>query len=170
LAPLGRAAINKAHFVQNASGRLAAHLSGAHFDNEKIQEKVDALSMRSQGKPKLAMDDVPDNMRSNVGGAFVLGNGVINFSQLEFKVPGTRVDLVGTYSLDGNVFAFHGKARLDAKLSQMVTGWKSILLKPADPFFHKHGAGTELPIKISGTKSEPHFGLDFRRKDEGKAK
>jgi len=150
--------------------RGAFQVSGAHFDNEKIQEKVDALSMRSQGKPKLAMDDVPDNMRSNVGGAFVLGNGVINFSQLEFKVPGTRVDLVGTYSLDGNVFAFHGKARLDAKLSQMVTGWKSILLKPADPFFHKHGAGTELPIKISGTKSEPHFGLDFRRKDEGKAK
>jgi hypothetical protein len=145
-------------------------VSGAHFDNPKIQEKVDALSMRSQGKPQLAMDDVPDNMRSNVGGTFRLSDGVIDFSQLEFKVPGTRVDLVGTYSLDGNVFDFHGKARLDAKLSQMVTGWKSILLKPADPFFQKHGAGTELPIKISGTKSEPHFGLDFRRKDEGKTK
>ena len=144
-------------------------VAGAHFDNEKIQQKVDALSMRSQGKPQLAQDDIPDNMRSNVNGTFRLGNGVLSFSRLQFRVPGTRVDLTGNYSLDGNEFDFHGKARLDAKLSHMVTGWKSILLKPADPFFSKHGAGTELPVKISGTKSEPHFGLDFRRKDEAKA-
>jgi hypothetical protein len=29
-------------------------VSGAHFSNEKIQGKVNALSLRSQGKPKLA--------------------------------------------------------------------------------------------------------------------
>jgi hypothetical protein len=140
-------------------------VSGAHFDNDKIQQKVDALSMRSQGKPKLAQDNIPDNAQADVGGGFRLANGVIAFSPLEFKVPGTTVKLAGTYSLDGNVFDFHGKARMDAKLSQMVTGWKSILLKPVDPFFSKHGAGTELPVKINGTKSEPHFGLDFGRKN-----
>jgi hypothetical protein len=43
----------------------------------------------------------------------------------------------------------------------MTTGFKSILLKPVDPLFSKNGAGTELPVKITGTKSEPHFGLDF---------
>jgi len=53
---------------------------------------------------------------------------------------------------------------MDAKLSQMMTGWKSILLKPVDPFFSKHGAGTEIPVKVTGTKSEPHFGLDFGHK------
>ena len=79
-------------------------------------------------------------------------------------MPGTRVNLDGTYSLDGNQFDFHGHARFDAKLSNMVGGWKSILLKPVDPFFSKHGAGTEVPIKITGTKSEPHFGLDFGQK------
>jgi len=140
-------------------------VSGAHFDNDKIQQKVDALSMRSQGKPKLAQDHVPDNAQSDAEGGFRLANGVIAFSPLEFKVPGTTVKLAGTYSLDGNVFDFHGEARMDAKLSQMVTGWKSILLKPVDPFFSKHGAGTELPVKIQGTKSEPHFGLDFGRKN-----
>ena len=108
-------------------------------------------------------------MRSSVDGTFRLGNGVLSFSRLQFRVPGTRVDLTGNYSLDGNQFDFRGKARLDAKLSHMVTGWKSILLKPADPFFSKHGAGTEIPVKISGTKSEPHFGLDFGHKDEAKA-
>jgi hypothetical protein len=48
----------------------------------------------------------------------------------------------------------------------MTTGWKSILLKPVDPFFSKHGAGTEVPIRITGTESEPHFGLDFSHKDD----
>ena len=74
---------------------------------------------------------------------------------------GTQVALHGKYSLDGNQFNFRGKARMQAKLSHMVTGWKSILLKPVDPFFSKHGAGTEIPIKVTGTKSAPHFGVDF---------
>jgi hypothetical protein len=137
----------------------------AHFSNEKIQNKIDALSLRSEGKPKLAKENVNDVVSSDVSGAFNLDTGVINFSQLQFKIPGTQVDLTGKYSLDGNQFDFHGKARLDAKMSQMVTGWKSILLKPADPFFSKNGAGTELPVKVTGTKSEPHFGADFGHKD-----
>jgi hypothetical protein len=140
-------------------------VSGVIFTSEKIQGKIDALSMRSQGKPKLAKDNIPDNVQSDMQGTFSLANGLLSFSQLQFQVPGTRVNLAGTYSLDGNEFDFHGKARLDAKLSQMVTGWKSVLLKPVDPFFRKNGAGTEVPVAITGTKSEPHFGVDFGHKD-----
>ena len=150
--------------------KLSGHfrVSVAHFTNEKIQAKVDQVSMRSQGKPKLAQDDIPDNVQSDMMGTFRLNDGTISFSELQFQVPGTRVDLTGEYSLDGNKFDFHGKARLDAKLSHMVTGWKSILLKPVDPFFSKNGAGTEVPVKITGTKSEPHFGADFGHKDDSK--
>jgi len=142
-------------------------VSGVHFTNEKFQEKVDAISARTRGRPKPAQD-IPDNVNSEMKGTFNLTNALISFSQLQFRIPGTQLNLTGTYSLDGNEFEFHGKARLDAKLSQMVTGWKSILLKPADPFFSKNGAGTEVPVKVSGTKSEPHFGLDFGRKDDAK--
>ena len=137
----------------------------SHFTNDKIQSKVDALSMRSQGKPKLAQDNIPDDVRSDLMGVFNLEDGVIHFSRLQFEIPGTWVNLTGDYSLDGNQFDFHGKARMDAKLSHMVGGWKSILLKPADPFFSKNGAGTEIPVKVTGTKSEPHFGTDFGHKD-----
>ena len=72
---------------------------------------------------------------------------------------------VGKYTLDGKKFDFTGKVRTDAKLSQMTTGWKSILLKPVDPFFSKNGAGTEVPIKVTGTQSAPRFGLDFHHKE-----
>jgi hypothetical protein len=136
-------------------------VAGTHFSNDKIQSKVDALSMRSRGKPKLATDDIPDNVKSRMGGNFVLKNSVLTLPDLVFQMPGTKVSLEGNYSLDGNQFDFHGHARFDAKLSQMVGGWKSIFLKPVDPFFSKNGAGADVPIKITGTKSEPHFGLDL---------
>ncbi len=143
-------------------------IARAHFSNEKIQGKVDELSLRSQGKPKLVHDSSTPDARSDMNGRFSLSDGLISFSQLDYRVPGTLVKLTGTYSLDGNIFDFHGNARLDATLSHMVTGWKSILLKPVDPFFSKNGAGTEIPVKITGTKSEPHFGLDFGHKDTDK--
>jgi len=101
---------------------------------------------------------------SEMNGRFKLSNGLLSFPKLHYQVPGAKIDLAGKYSLDGNQFDFHGKARMDAKLSHMVTGWKSILLKPVDPFFSKHGVGTEVPVKVTGTKSEPHFGLDFGHK------
>jgi hypothetical protein len=142
-------------------------VSGAHFTNEKFQEKVDAISARTQGKPKTAQD-TPGIVNSEMNGTFNLSDALISFSQLQFRIPGTEVGLTGTYSLDGNEFDFHGKARIDAKLSQMVTGWKSILLKPVDPFFSKNGAGTEIPVKVTGTKSEPHFGVDFGHKDNAR--
>jgi hypothetical protein len=108
---------------------------------------------------------VPTDLR----GIFVLNNGLLSFSSLQFQIPGTHAAMTGEYSLDGNKFDFHGKLRMDAKLSQTTTGWKSILLKPLDPFFHKNGAGTELPFKITGTRSEPHFGLDFGHKEESES-
>jgi hypothetical protein len=136
-------------------------VAGAHFSNDKIQSRVDALSMRSQGKPQLATDDIPDNVKSRLAGDFVLKNSDLTLPDLVFEMPGTKVILAGDYSLDGNHFDFRGHARFDAKLSQMVHGWKSMLLKPVDPFFSKNGAGADVPIKITGTQSETHFGLDL---------
>ena len=41
-----------------------------------------------------------------------------------------------------------------------MTGAKSFILKAFDPFFRKNGQ-TELPIKITGTREHPSFGLTF---------
>jgi hypothetical protein len=142
------------------------HVLAAHFTNEKVQGKLDSLSLRSQGNPKQAQEHTVENVPVDLQGAFTLKDGLLSFSSLHFVIPGTHVDMTGDYGLDGKEFDFHGTARLDAKVSQMTTGWKSILLKPVDPFFSKGGAGTEVPIRITGTQSEPHFGLDFGHKDE----
>ena len=142
------------------------HVLRAHFSNEKVQDKLDHLSLISQGKPKQAREAEEGNVPTDLRGTFTLEDGLLSFSFLHFLIPGTHVDMTGVYSLDGQTFDFHGKAKLDASLSQMTTGWKSVLLKPVDPFFRKDGAGTEVPIRITGTQSEPHFGLDFGHKED----
>jgi hypothetical protein len=144
-------------------------VSGADFSDEKVQNKINSLSLRSRGKPKLASGIVSDSARSDLNGTFDLAGGVISFSQLQFRVPGTVVALTGKYSMDGSDFDFRGTARMDATLSHMVTGWKALLLKPVDPFFSKNGAGTEVPVRVNGTKSAPHFALDFGHKVDNRA-
>ncbi|MGC2607897.1 MAG: hypothetical protein WA419_20300, partial [Silvibacterium sp.] len=130
-------------------------ITNAHFSNPKVQEKVDELSLRSQGHAdeakQNAEQDINANIASDMKGSFDISNRKITITGLHYTVPGANIAMNGVYSLDGEQFDFHGTARLDAKVSQMVTGWKSLLLKPVDPFFSKHGAGTEVPIEITGT-------------------
>jgi hypothetical protein len=141
-------------------------ISAGTFSSRKIQDRIDSLSLRSRGEPKQAKEHAEVGVPSEMNGTFRLDHGLFTFPLLQFTVPGTHADVVGKYSMDGDTFDFHGKLRLDAKLSQMVTGWKSILLKAVDPLFSKHGAGTEVPFKVSGTRSEPRFGLDLGQKAE----
>ena len=131
------------------------------FTNPKTQEKVDSLSRRGQGKPK---DGEIAGALSRMQAAFNMDESTIHVSDLVFATDGAKVDLAGTYQMDSGQLEFKGRLRLDAKLSQTMTGVGAFFLKAVDPFFSKHGAGTELPIKITGTKDHPHYGLDFRDK------
>jgi hypothetical protein len=139
-------------------------ISNGSFENEKVQTRIDDLSLRSRGETKLVGKSPEAPITSDLRGSFRLDSGILSFSSLSFEIPGTHADMTGQYSLDGRVFDFHGILKMKAKLSQMTKGWKSILLKPVDPFFHKNGAGTEVPFKVTGTHSEPHFGLDFHHR------
>ncbi|GGA77146.1 hypothetical protein GCM10011507_30550 [Edaphobacter acidisoli] len=136
-------------------------LSGIHFTDPVMEDKVDMLSLRTSGHPKEAKPGAPD-VHSKMVGEFVMADGKVRFSKLNYALPGATVELTGLYSLDGRQFDFSGKVRTDAKISQMVaTRWKSWLLKPVDPFFAKNGAGAVVPIRISGTQSDPKFGLNL---------
>lgn len=141
-------------------------LRSIHFVNPEWQDKVDMLSLRARGEPKLAKPGAED-VKSEMSGQFRMGQRKLHFSRLAYRLPGADVNLAGVYSLDGNELNFDGKVRTKATLSKMVaTWWKSWLLKPVDPFFRKNGAGAEIPIKISGSKGSPKFGLDLHHKDD----
>ncbi len=151
--------------------RLRGNFSivNARFSSEKIQRKIDELSLRGQGEVERIhqeeRDGAPEVVRSQMRGDFDLSDANLNLPNLHFDVPGASIKLAGIYSLDGAKFNFIGTADMKATVSRMVGGWKGLLLIPVDRFFEKNGAGTEVPFKIDGTKSDPHFGLDFGRRN-----
>ena len=78
-------------------------------------------------------------------------------------MPGAMVQLEGTYTLHDEQLNFHGDLMVEASLSDMTSGFRSLLARLAQPFFRRKGGGTQLPIKITGPRSKPEFGLDVGR-------
>jgi hypothetical protein len=136
-------------------------VSNGRFASSDVRDKLAAFSRHAQGQP-----DDPDagSAISDLHGKFHLKNGVITFQQLTFSVPGAVIRLDGTYKMRGEELDFNGDLRTDAKLSQMVGGKKSFFLKAIDPFFSKEGAGTLIPIGISGTRDNPTLEISMFHK------
>ncbi len=138
-------------------------LKDAEFTSQKIQSKLCYLSLRGQGNPDEAKHDENPNVQSTMESDFTMAHAVLTFPDLKYTVPGAEIELAGTYGMRGGVLNFRGTAKTEATISQMVGGWKGELLKPADRFFKKNGAGTELPIHVAGTREDPQFGIDLGR-------
>jgi hypothetical protein len=122
-----------------------------------MQDQIDSLSRKGQGKPQ---NKEIDEVVSRMSGDFKLDDQVITFKTLAFAVVGAAINLNGSYNLGSDNLDFHGALSLDAKVSQTQSGWKHWVLKPVDPFFSKNGAGTYLKIRVQGSSKEPKFGLD----------
>jgi len=138
-------------------------LNKALFTSEKIQGRIVELSIRGQGRPGDVKTTDPASVLSEMQSNFQLEDGVITLPALEYTVPGAKIELKGTYKLDGGALDFTGSAKLDASVSKMVGGWKGLLLSPADRYFKRDGAGTEVPIHIEGTRDAPKFGIELDR-------
>jgi hypothetical protein len=138
-------------------------LDDAQFTSVKIQNDVDELSLRGQGRPKEARHGEGADVRSAMQSDFTMADAVIALPNLVYTVPGAEIDLKGTYDVKDGLLDFTGTAKTQATVSQLVGGWKGELLKPADRFFKKDGAGTEVPIHVNGTREDPKFGVDLGR-------
>jgi hypothetical protein len=140
-------------------GRFA--ITEGRFTDPGVQAKINDLSRRARGQTS-EQPAAMFRVTSDFAGRFRLGNGRLGMSSLTFDVPGAVVSLNGNYALRQETLAFAGELYMDAKISQTVTGFKSLLLKMADPLFRKNGK-TVVPLKISGTRNDPQFGLDMQR-------
>jgi hypothetical protein len=138
-------------------------LNEVGFESAKIQDRIEQLSLRGQGRPEDVKSTDPASIHSQMQGNFDMAGGLITLPELKYTVPGVEIQLKGTYALKGGALDFVGTAKTEATVSKMLGGWKGFLLKPADRFFKKDGAGTEIPIHIDGTREAPKFGIDFDR-------
>jgi hypothetical protein len=149
------------HVVKRLQLKGSFNLDNAVFTSAKVQDRVRDLSMHGLGRPKDAKETDPQTVDSTMSGDFQMAGGVITLPVLKYSVPGADIQLKGTYAVEGGAIDFAGSAQLQATVSQMVGGWKGFLLKPADRFFKKDGAGTEVPIHISGTREDPKFAVNL---------
>ncbi|MHB1935475.1 MAG: AsmA family protein [Acidobacteriaceae bacterium] len=166
--PPGRRPVNRKLQLQ---GTFA--VENISFSNAKIQKTVDQLSLRSRGRAAEARDmdnetgvQLPgqQDIQATMRGVFELGHGKLKLPQLVCTVPGAEIRLAGVYTLDGREFDFTGRARMQSAVSGIVGGWKGKLLTPFNSIFAKKGAGTDVPIKITGTSENPHFGLNYSKR------
>jgi len=133
-------------------------LPRSEFVDPQIQDKIESLSMKSRGEHE---EETDERIVSDLRGQFALKEGTASFSQLSFSVPGAQIHLDGHYGLVSENLDFRGKLLMQEKLSNTQTGVKSALLKVIDPFFKGKKGGTDLPIKITGTREAPKFGLNW---------
>jgi hypothetical protein len=144
-------------------------IDGVEFSTPSLQDRVDSLSMRAQGKPKDARTAGSDHraeVASQMAIDFTLDRSVMTVPSLHYAMPGAQVQMAGAYQMAGELFEFKGHVRTDATASQMVTGWKSLLLRPFDRFLKKDGAGVELPISVTGEHGKFRVGLAMHNADE----
>lgn len=136
-------------------------LAQAHFTSVDVQKKINLVSSRGTGDEEA--DGTGHSVVSNLQGRFALSGARLTFSDLTFAVPGAVVQLSGTYGLRDESMEFSGYFLTDATLADMTSGVKSMLARLAQPFFRRKGGGSKIPIRISGTRSNPTFGLDVKR-------
>ena len=134
-------------------------IADASFASPLVQTKINELSRRTQGQATQKAERVV----SQFAGKFVLRAGQLALPDVTFDVPGSAIRLAGQYGLVSEQIDFAGTIFTDASLSEMTTGFKSLLLKPADLIFRKEGGGSAVPIRITGTRRAPAFGLDKGR-------
>jgi len=135
-------------------------LDDAEFTSLPVQKRIRELSLRGLGRASELKSAEDEKVKSHVEGDFDLNGGVLTLPSVTYTVPGADIHLHGTYRTNGETLDFTGTAKMQATVSKMIGGWKGFLLKPADRFFKKDGAGTEIPIYIAGTRDKPQFGYN----------
>jgi hypothetical protein len=143
---------------------LKLHLDGtfdvatARFLQSEVQAKMNEYSTKARG----VSDDTPDPVVSDFTGRFHMRDGVLQFDDVTFSMPGARVNVAGRYAMKTEAIDFRGTIRLDAKLSSLTTGVKATVLKLFDGLF-RHQDVTVIPITIGGTAKAPKVSLDVGR-------
>jgi hypothetical protein len=133
-------------------------VEAARFTRSSVQQKVDAFSTKARG----VRDDTPPPVVSNFRGRFRMRHGVIRFDDIAFSIPGARVNAAGEFVMPTRAIRFRGTVRLDARLSALTTGFKSLLIRLIDGLF-RHDNLTVIPVNIGGSAEKPEVKLDLGR-------
>ena len=148
-------------FLERVVLRGRFGISGGGFSNPSTQEGVNKLSAGARGEKD---DSDPETVLTDLTGQVALVDGVGNFTDLSFGVPGAAARMHGTYNVLNHKIDLHGQMRVDSRISNATSGPKAFFLKLMDPVFKKRKKGEIVPVRITGTYEKPSFGLDLNDK------
>jgi hypothetical protein len=129
--------------------------------SDRAQKRQPFKSGRGSGTEQRGADQSgATDVVSSLTGSARIEKGSVTTNRLEFQIPGSSVDVHGTFNLhDGSVFMV-GTLRTQSDVSDATTGFKSFLLKPLIPFFKKKKAGAVIPIAVTGKPGNYKLGQD----------
>jgi hypothetical protein len=148
----------KEKFVQRLVLQSSFDIDDAQFTHPQTQLR---LSKVAEGPDQGHPDTGPS---AQFQGQVSMKDGVAHFSSLTLQDQGAAAVFRGSFSLTGQRVNMRGKLKTEASLTNATHGIKSVFAKVVEPFFKKKPHETVVPVKIGGTYSHPHFGLDLNDK------
>ena len=151
------------------------HVTGA-FDipaeevtKPDLRKSLSAFSLRAQDKK------VPDSVKdlpgpaagaiSSLQGPVTIEKGIARTPDLRFEVPGAQARLSGTFNFRTTAVHLTGKLTTHADLSDITSGFKSVLLEAIDPLFRHHRKhGAVIPVALTGTTDHYKVTQNFGHK------
>jgi hypothetical protein len=143
-------------FLQRLAVDGSFDIPAERLSNETTEKKLSAFSGKTRGLKPAEDVSTPGgrnaaaDVLSSLAGRAKIRNGVVSTERLSFEMPGAGVDLSGTFNLHDRTVHMLGDLRMQADISHVTTGFKSVLLKPLIPFFKKDHAGAVIPIAVTG--------------------
>jgi hypothetical protein len=148
-------------FLQRVELQGSFGIDDGAFRQASTQAQVNHLSKGALGKKAGENEGDASTVLSNLKGQVQLKNGMAAFAHLSFSVPGADAQMQGTFSLLNSKINLHGILKTDSEPANATRGVKTVMLKVLEPFFKKKNRGYAMPVRITGTYSQPSFGLDL---------
>lgn len=142
-------------FLQKLELKGKASVQDVRFLKADRQTAMDEFSARVRAKADGDSAGDPVMVSANASSDVMIQHGIAYFPNLQVSLPGAQSRLQGTFNLLSTKVDLTGKAALERNISQAVTGWKSVMLKPLAPFFRKKDAGAVVSIAVTGTADQP---------------
>jgi hypothetical protein len=150
-------------FIRDMTLRGSFGIAKGKFTNQSTEGGLTKLSQTSNAGKREESQENPSAVLSDLTGQATVTQGVAHLEHVEFRIPGAKALLSGTYNLLTYQTNLKGTLITTGNVSDTETGIKSLFLKALTPFFKHHRKAKVIPFKITGPYGHTTVSLDLGR-------
>lgn len=148
-------------FIRDMTLTGSFGIAQGKFTDESTEAGLTKLSQTSRAGKREESQEDSATVLSHLTGQAIVTQGVAHLSHVEFRIPGARARLFGTYSLLNYQTNLTGTLITTGNVSDTQTGIKSLFLKVLTPFFKHHRNAKIIPFKVTGPYGHTSVSLDM---------